>query len=113
MRKAILWVLIALMALQGLALAETTIDPVANTATIEAVNGLDAVRTASEIYLVLPSGEGDMLVRLPLDGSQPACMDRADSIDSLMNYGAGVVYLKTSDASSAIISCVGKQQSTL
>ena len=113
MRKAILWVLIALMALQGLALAETTIDPVAPTATIEAVNGLDAARTASEIYLVLPSGEGDMLVRLPLDGSQPACMDRADSIDGLMNYGAGVVYLKTSDASSAIISCTGTQQSTL
>ena len=113
MRKAILWVLIALMALQGLALAETTIDPVAPTATIEAVNGLDAARTASEIYLVLPSGEGDMLVRLPLDGSQPACMDRADSIDGLMNYGAGVVYLKTSNASSAIISCTGTQQSTL
>ena len=113
MRKAILWVLIALMALQGLALAETTVDPVTTTATIEAVNGLDAARTASEIYLVLPSGEGDMLVRLPLDGSQPACMDRADSIDGLMNYGAGVVYLKTSDASSAIISCTGTQQSTL
>ena len=116
MRKAILWVLIALMALQGLALAEPAADaaaPTAATVAVEAVNGLDAARTASEIYLILPSGEGDMLVRLPLDGTQPVCMDRADSIESLMNYGAGVAYLKTTDGSSAIINCVGTQQSTL
>ena len=116
MRKAILWVLIALMALQGLALAEPAADAAAPTAAnvaVEAVNGLDAARTASEIYLILPSGEGDMLVRLPLDGTQPVCMDRADSIESLMNYGAGVAYLKTTDGSSAIINCVGTQQSTL
>ena len=117
MRKAILWLLIALMALQGLALAEPTVDAAAPIATAnasaEAVNGLDAARTASEIYLILPSGEGDMLVRLPLDGSQPVCMDRADSIESLMNYGAGAAYLKTTDGASAIISCVGNQQSTL
>ena len=117
MRKAILWLLIALMALQGLALAEPTVDAAAPTATAnasaEAVNGLDAARTASEIYLILPSGEGDMLVRLPLDGSQPVCMDRADSIESLMNYGAGAAYLRTTDGASAIISCVGNQQSTL
>ena len=117
MRKAILWLLIALMALQGLALAEPTVDAAAPIATAnasaEAVNGLDAARTASEIYLILPSGEGDMLVRLPLDGSQPVCMDRADSIESLMNYGAGAAYLRTTDGASAIISCVGNQQSTL
>ena len=117
MRKAILWLLIALMALQGLALAEPTVDAAAPIATanaaVEAVNGLDAARTASEIYLILPSGEGDMLVRLPLDGSQPVCMDRADSIESLMNYGAGAAYLRTTDGASAIISCVGNQQSTL
>ncbi|MDO5322446.1 MAG: SH3 domain-containing protein [Clostridia bacterium] len=113
MRKAILWLLIALMALQGLALAEPTVDAAAPNAAVEAVNGLDAARTASEIYLILPSGEGDMLVRLPLDGSQPVCMDRADSIESLMNYGAGAAYLKTTDGASAIISCVGNQQSTL
>ena len=117
MRKAILWLLIALMALQGLALAEPAVESAAPTATaaaaLEAVNGLDAARTASEIYLILPSGEGDMLVRLPLDGSQPVCMDRADSIESLMNYGAGAAYLKTTDGASAIISCVGNQQSTL
>ena len=117
MRKAILWLLIALMALQGLALAEPTVDAAAPTATAnasaEAVNGLDAARTASEIYLILPSGEDDMLVRLPLDGSQPVCMDRADSIESLMNYGAGAAYLRTTDGASAIISCVGNQQSTL
>ncbi|MGN0185909.1 MAG: SH3 domain-containing protein [Aristaeellaceae bacterium] len=117
MRKAILWLLIALMALQGLALAEPAVDAAATTATAnasaEAVNGLDAARTASEIYLILPSGEGDMLVRLPLDGSQPVCMDRADSIESLMNYGAGAAYLRTTDGASAIISCVGNQQSTL
>ena len=117
MRKAILWLLIALMALQGLALAEPTVDAAAPTATAnasaEAVNGLDAARTASEIYLILPSGEGDMLVRLPLDGSQPVCMDRADSIESLINYGAGAAYLRTTDGASAIISCVGNEQSTL
>ena len=117
MRKAILWLLIALMALQGLALAEPTVDAATPTATAnasaEAVNGLDAARTASEIYLILPSGEGDTLVRLPLDGSQPVCMDRADSIESLMNYGAGAAYLRTTDGASAIISCVGNQQSTL
>ena len=117
MRKAILWLLIALMALQGLALAEPTVDAAAPIATAnasaEAVNGLDAARTASEIYLILPSGEDDMLVRLPLDGSQPVCMDRADSIESLMNYGAGAAYLRTTDGASAIISCVGNQQSTL
>lgn len=117
MRKAILWLLIALMALQGLALAEPAADAAAPTATVaaaaEAVNGLDAARTASEIYLILPSGEGDMLVRLPLDGSQPVCMDRADSIESLMNYGAGAAYLRTTGGASAIISCVGNEQSTL
>ena len=117
MRKAILWLLIALMALQGLALAEPTVDAATPTATAnasaEAVNGLDAARTASEIYLILPSGEGDMLVRLPLDGSQPVCMDRADSIDSLINYGAGAAYLKTTDGSSEIVRCVGNEQSTL
>ena len=126
MRKAILWVLIALMALQGLALAEPTS---ADAATVEstaapaaasteavasdATNGMDAARTTSEIYLILPSGEGEMLVRLPLDGGQPVCMDRADSIDGLMNYGAGVVYLKTTDGSSAIMTCTGTRQSTL
>ncbi len=113
MRKAILWVLLALMVFQGLALAETTVEPLETTTAIEAVNGLDAARTASEIYLILPSGEGDMLVRLPLDGSQPVCMDRADSIESLINYGAGAAYLRTTDGASAIISCVGNQQSTL
>ena len=117
MRKAILWLLIALMALQGLALAEPAVESAAPTATaaaaLEAVNGLDAARTASEIYLILPSGEGEMLVRLPLDGSQPVCMDRADSIDSLINYGAGAAYLKTTDGSSEIVRCVGNEQSTL
>lgn len=117
MRKAILWMLIALMALQGIALAETTAataDPTAAAlAATDAANGLDAARTASEIYMILPSGEGEMLVRLPLDGGQPVCMDRADHIDDLMNYGGGVVYLKTTDGSSAIMSCVGTRQSTL
>ena len=36
MRKAILWLLIALMALQGLALAEPTVDAAAPTATANA-----------------------------------------------------------------------------
>ena len=84
MRKAILWVLIALMALQGFAFAE----PVANAA---AMNGMGAVRAADGLYLEIPYSAGEMLVKLPNDGSAPLCMDRAESIDDLLIYGGGVV----------------------
>lgn len=115
MRKVIIWVLAALMALTGIACAE--VQPAQATATaaatVTALNGMDAVRTANEVYIAIPSGTGEMLVRVPFDGSAPVCMDRADSIDDLINYGGGLVYLKTDDGSSAIMSCSGTLVSSL
>ncbi|MBQ3574942.1 MAG: hypothetical protein IJA26_04695 [Clostridia bacterium] len=117
MRKVIIWVLAALMALTGIACAE--VQPAQATATataaanVTALNGMDAVRTANEVYIAIPSGTGEMLVRVPFDGSAPVCMDRADSIDDLINYGGGLVYLKTDDGSSAIMSCSGTLVSNL
>ena len=76
MRKAILWILIALMALSGAACAENSVlvQPAQATAAVSAVpaeNGMSAVRTASEVYMVIPSGAGEMLVRVPLNGGAP------------------------------------------
>lgn len=123
MRKVIIWVLAALMALSGIACAEealvqpahaaVTASVSAATTSVIALNGADAVRTASELYMVIPSLTGEMLVRVPFDGGAPVCMDRADSIDGLINYGGGLVYLKTTDGSSAIMSCSGSQVSSL
>ena len=109
MRKAIAWLLIALMALQCAAFAEGT---AASTA-VTAVNGADAVRTASDIYLSVPAGEQEMLVRVPLGGGDPVCVDRADDFEDLMPYSGGVAYLKTTAGSSAIMQCVGNEVSTV
>lgn len=108
MRKVITWLLIALMALQCVAFAETS----ANTAAT-AVNGGDMVRTATDIYMAIPAGEREMLVRIPLAGGDPICVDRADHFEDLMPYAGGVAYLKTTDGSSAIMNCVGNNTSTI
>ncbi len=127
MRKAILWLLIAVMALCGVAAAETidlvqpveasaasTAEPSAAPAAIlTAMNGMEAVRTANEVYMTIPSGAGEALVRVPLNGEAPVSMDRADSIGDLIAYGGGIIYLKTTDGSSAVMSCSGSQVSTL
>ena len=73
MRKAIAWLMIVLMALQCVAFAESSAATVASTA----VNGAEAVRTATDIYMAVPSGDREMLVRVPLNGGDPICVDRA------------------------------------
>ena len=110
MRKAIIWVLIALMALQSLCLAEA-IAPAA--ATVAAVNGMDAVRTASDVYLAVPAGDQQMLVRVPLGGGEAICVDRADSFDGMLPYSGGLAYLKTTAGSSAIMQCMGNEVTTI
>ena len=106
MRRFLIWLLIALMALQCAAFAETSESNVISTA----VNGADAVRTTTDLYFAIPSGEGQMLVRLPLTaGGTPICVDRADDFENLLPYGGGVAYLKTTDGSSAIASCNGNE----
>ena len=121
MRKALLWILAALMALSSIAYAEADllqpVQAVASTApeaaAIAAENGMDAVRTTGELYMTIPSGAGEMLVRVPLGGGEPVRMDSADSIDDLIAYGGGLVYLKTTAGSSSIMSCSGTLISTL
>ena len=110
MRKAIVWLLIALMALQGFVFAESA-APIA--AVSPAVNGADAVRTATDVYLAVPSGDAQMLVRVPLGSGDPVCVDRADSFDGMLPYSGGLAYLKTTDGSSAIMQCVGNDVSTI
>ncbi len=106
MRKLIIWLLMALMALPCAALAETTDSNVISTA----INGGDAVRTTTDVYFAIPSGDRQMLVRLPLTaGGTPICVDRADSFENLFPYGGGVAYLKTTDGSSAIANCNGNE----
>ena len=118
MRKVLIWILAALMALSGIAYAETAnlVQPAQAAAAstgIAAENGMDAVRTAGELYMTIPTGAGEMLVRVPLNGGEPVRMDSADSIDNLIAYGGGLVYLKTDAGSSAIMSCSGTLISTL
>jgi len=107
MRKVITWLLIALMALQCAAFAENSGTAVA------AVNSGDMVRTTTDIYMAIPAGEREMLVRIPLAGGDPICVDRADHFEDLMPYAGGVAYLKTTEGSSAIMNCVGNNVSTL
>lgn len=109
MRRAIAWLLIALIALQCVAFAENTVT----TTTLTAVNGQEAVSTTSDIYLTIPAGQQQMLVRVSLSGADPVCVDRADQIEDLIPYGGGVAYLKTTDASSAIMKCVGNDVSAI
>ena len=106
MRKLMIWVLIALMALSGFAFAESTAATVS-------VNGGDAVRTVSDIYLAIPDGARQMLVRVPVDGGDPICVDRGDRFEDLMPYGSGVAYLKSENNSSAIMACDSTGVSTV
>lgn len=106
MRKIITLLLIALLALSGVALAEST--PVA-----AGINGADAVRTATDLYFAIPSDGRQMLIRLPLAGGDPVCLDRGDFIADLISDGDGVVYLKTTSGASAIARAAGNQTETL
>ena len=107
MRKLMIWVLVVLMALSGFAFAES--EGVA----ASAVNGSDAVRTTTDLYFAIPDGSRQMLVRVPLDGGDPICVDRGDRFEDLMLYADGVVYLKTENNSSVIMSCSGDSLSTV
>ena len=110
MRKAILWVLIALLALSAAALAETV--PAAALET--SLNSYGAVRTATDLYCAIPAADsGEMLVRLPLGGGDAICVDRGDKIEDLVSYSGGVTYLKTTANASAIMCCIGNNVSTL
>ena len=97
MRKLMIWVLVALMALSGFAFAES------ESVAASAVNGSDAVRTTTELFFVIPDGARQMLVRVPLDGGDPVCVDRGDRLEDLMPFSDGVVYLKTESNSSAVM----------
>ena len=107
MRKLMIWLLVALMALSGFAFAEST------DAAGVAINGEDAVRTETELYFAIPDGTRQMLVRVPLDGGDPICVDRGDRFDDMMPYQGGVVYLKTENDSAAITACKGSSVSTV
>ena len=108
MRKFITWLLIALLSLPCVAFAES-----AATAASTAVNGAEAVRTATDLYFAIPSGDRQMLVHVPLSGGEAICLDRADSIDGLIAYEGGAAYLKTTEGSSAIMQCSGNEVSTV
>lgn len=54
-----------------------------------------------------------MLIRLPLAGGDPVCLDRGDFIADLISDGDGVVYLKTTSGASAIARAAGNQTETL
>ena len=104
MRKLMIWFLVALMTLSGFAFAESA---------DVAVNGGDAVRTETELYFAIPDGTRQMLVRVPVGGGDPVCVDRGDRFDDLMLYQGGVVYLKTENDSSAIMACKGDSVTTV
>jgi len=106
MRKFMLWILLALMVLAGAAYAEET-------AVAYALNGFSAARTDHEIYMPVDAAAGEMLLRIPADGSQPVCIDRADSFTDLMATDRGVVYLKTTNGSSAIMRAAGNKTQTI
>lgn len=108
MRKVVTWLLIALLALQCVAFAESAAS-VASTA----VNSAEAVRTATDIYFAIPSGDRQMLVRVPLSGGEAICVDRADSFGGMIPYEGGAAYLKTTEGSSAIMRCSGNDVSTV
>lgn len=110
MRKIILLILAAMLMLSCQALAGTSAD----TYTLaSALNGHSAARTDNEIYMAIPDGDGQMLLRIPTDGSQAVCVDRADSFDDLMSTQSGVVYLKTTNGSSAIMRVQGNLAETV
>ena len=85
MRKVITWLLIALLALQCVAFAESATATVASTA----INSVEAVRTATDIYFAIPAGERQMLVRVPLSGGEAICVDRADRFGGMIAYEGG------------------------
>ena len=109
MRKVITWLLIALLALQCVAFAESATATVASTA----INSVEAVRTATDIYFAIPAGERQMLVRVPLSGGEAICVDRADRFGGMIAYEGGAAYLKTTEGSSAIMRCSGNDVSTV
>ena len=107
MRKLVIWLLVVLMALSGIVFAEGT------GAAPDAYNGGDAVRTLTDLYFAIPSGERQMLLRVPTGGGDAICVDRGDSIEDLIPYGSGLVYLKTENGSAAIMSFDGTSVSTV
>ena len=105
MRKLLIWLLAALMALACLcpAIAETT----------DAVNGSDAVNTGSDLYIAVPADGGMALVRVPLSGGSPVCVDRGGEISDILPYSSGIAYLKKDNGATAIMGCKGNTAVTL
>ena len=103
MRKLLIWFLAALLALSGFTFAEGL------SAAVDTFNGGDAVRTLTDLYLSIPDGERQMLVRVPVGGGDPVCVDRADKFEDLIPYGSGLVYLKTENGSTAIVTFNGAE----
>ena len=103
MRKLMIWFLAALLALSGFTFAEGL------SAAVDTFNGGDAVRTLTDLYLPIPDGERQMLVRVPVGGGDPVCVDRADRFEDLIPYGSGLVYLKRENGSSAIVTFNGAE----
>lgn len=110
MRKLMAWILVALMALSAFAFAEA---PTVPSDAALAVNGTGAVRVGTDLYLVIPNGIRQMLVRVPTGGGDPACVDRGDRFEDLLPYGGGIAYLKTENDSSAIMTFDGASVSSV
>ncbi|MBQ3575239.1 MAG: hypothetical protein IJA26_06195 [Clostridia bacterium] len=112
MRKLIASLLLLVSLLQCFAFAETAtlqiIDP-----QVESVNNRTAVRTAHEVYFILPVEDGEKLVRMPLDGSGPVLADSADNIEDLVAYNHGVAYIKTEAGVTTIENCLGNNITTV
>ena len=105
MRKLLIWLLAALMALACVcpAMAENA----------NAVNGSDAVNTGSDLYIAVPADGGEALVRVPLNGGTPVCVDRGGEISDIMPYSSGIAYLKKDGGATAIMGCKGNTAVTL
>ena len=112
MRKWIAWLLLLISMLQCFAFAETDTLQI-NAPQIASANSRTAVRTSAEVYFVLPADGGEILVRMPLDGSAPALIDSADDFEDLVAFNNGVAYIKTANGMTTIENCLGSSISTV
>ena len=108
MRKAIVWILIAMLALSSIGFAEGIVTQKAS------FNSHDAVRTSTDLYLAVTAPDsGEMLVRVPLAGGEAVCVDRAERFEDLVAYSGGAAYLAVDGGSTLAKCCIGNKADTL
>ena len=112
MRKLIAWILFVISLLQCVAFAETATLQL-DAQQITSINHRTAVRTEQEVYLVLPANDGEILVRIPLDGGDASLVASADDFEDLVAFNNGAAYLKTENGVTTIENCLGSSVSTL